>query len=277
VGITACALLLLLSFAQQAQPGRGATIRVEVTMAGAPVAAADVVVAGKTYRTTREGMATIEVAAGAVEITVAKEEFVPVTTSITVQPGQVQVVLVELQRSPSVAEEVTVSATRTDKRLEDQPMRVEVLDKEDLEEEQAQTPGDIMMVLNEKAGLRVQETSPALGTASIRIQGMRGRYTRILSDGLPLFGEDAGGLILLQTPPAYRGQVEVIKGVASALYGAGALGGVIDLISRRPGAGASRQVLVNRSSRGATDTVLFDAQPLNQTWSGSILVGGREQ
>src|SRR5947208_1101509 len=90
------------------------------------------------------------------------------------------------------------------------------------------------MMLNEMGGLGVQATSPSLGAASVRVQGMRGRYTRFLSDGLPLFGTDVGGLGLLQIPPTDLAQVEVIKGVASALYGAGALGGVVDLISRRP-------------------------------------------
>jgi len=62
------------------------------------------------------------------------------------------------------------------------------------------TPGDIVMMLNEMGGMRVQATSPSLGAASVRIQGMRGRYTRVLSDGLKLFGE-VGGLGLLQIPP----------------------------------------------------------------------------
>ena len=50
------------------------------------------------------------------------------------------------------------------------------------------TPGDIVMMLNEMGGMRVQATSPSLGSATVRIQGMRGRYTRVLSDGLPLVG-----------------------------------------------------------------------------------------
>ena len=94
-----------------------------------------------------------------------------------------------------------MSATRTDKRIEDQPMRVEVLGAEEIEEKQLMTPGDIVMMLNEMGGLRVQATSPSLGAASVRVQGMRGRYTRFLSDGLPLFGADVGGLGLLQIPP----------------------------------------------------------------------------
>jgi outer membrane receptor for ferrienterochelin and colicin len=65
------------------------------------------------------------------------------------------------------------------------------------------------------------------------VQGLRGRYTQVLADGLPLYGQ-AGSINVLQIPPMDLGQVEVIKGVASALYGGSALGGVINLVSRRP-------------------------------------------
>src|SRR5207248_8255172 len=100
-------------------------------------------------------------------------------------------------------------------------------------------------------GLHVAISSPSLGAASVRIQGMRGRYTRFLSDGLPLFGQQGGGLGLLQIPPMDLGQVEVIKGVSSALYGAGAMAGVVNLITRRPGAEPVHEVLINRSTLGA--------------------------
>ena len=138
------------------------------------------------------------------------------------------------------------------------------------------TPGDIVMMLNEMGGMRVQTTSPSLGAASVRIQGMRGRYTRVLSDGLPLFGE-VGGLGLLQIPPMDLGQVEVIKGVASALYGAGAMGGVINLLSRRPGEEPAEEFLLNRSTRGATDAVTFLSRSFARGWSGSLLGGGHWQ
>ena len=155
-------------------------------------------------------------------------------------------------------------------------MRVEVLDREEIEEKMLMTPGDIVMMLNEMGGMRVQTTSPSLGAASVRIQGMRGRYTRVLSDGLPLFGE-VGGLGLLQIPPMDLGQVEVIKGVASALYGAGAMGGVVNLLSRRPGSEHEEEFLFNRSTRGATDAVTFLSGPLSRGWSASLLGGGHWQ
>jgi iron complex outermembrane receptor protein len=178
---------------------------------------------------------------------------------------------------PEVREEITVTATRTNKRLEDQPMRVEVLVREEIEEKMLMTPGDIVMMLNEMGGMRVQATSPSLGAASVRIQGMRGRYTRFLSDGLPLFGEQTGALGLLQIPPMDLGQVEVIKGVASSLYGAGAMGGVVNLVSRRPGPEAEAELLVNRSTRGGTDTVLFYGAPLARGWGLTMLGGGHWQ
>jgi outer membrane receptor for ferrienterochelin and colicins len=258
-----------------AQPG--AEIHIIVRSDSGPVAHAQVIVNGNTTPTGAEGRATLRVVPGPLEITVVKEGFNPITIAATAVAGQAQEIPIALERQTVIEEHVTVAATRTDKRLEDQAMRVEVLGAEEIEEKQLMTPGDIVMMLNEMGGLRVQATSPSLGAASVRVQGMRGRYTRFLSDGLPLFGTDVGGLGLLQIPPADLGQVEVIKGVASALYGAGALGGVVDLISRRPTKEPAREALVNRTTRGGTDATLFAAQPFSERWSGTVLVGGHWQ
>src|SRR5690242_11037593 len=76
---------------------------------------------------------------------------------------------------PRVIEEVVVTATRSEKRVQDEALRVEVLGREEIEEKLLMTPGDIAMLLSETTGLRVQVTSPGLGAASLRIQGLRGR------------------------------------------------------------------------------------------------------
>ena len=262
VEVCVVVLALVMSLALQSVPSRPTAIACTVTAGGAPVPGAEIVVAGRTYLTDRRGEARIEVTPGSFELTVVKEGFAPVTTTITVAGGQQQPVTIELEKLPSVQETVTVSATRTDRGLEDQPMRVEVLDAEEIDEKLMMTPGDIVMMLNEMGGMRVQATSPSLGAASVRIQGMRGRYTRFLSDGLPLFGEQVS-LGLMQIPPLDLGRVEVIKGVASSLYGAGAMSGVVNLVSRRPGAKPERQLLFNRSSRGATDVGLWYSAPLS--------------
>src|SRR6185369_9447063 len=127
--------------------------------------------------------------AGAVAIKVTRAGFAPGTTSVEVGGTPEVRVVLELQRLEPVEEDITVQATRTGVRLQDSPIRVEVLGPEEIEEKTLMTPGDIVMMLNEMGGLRVQATSPSLGASSVRIQGMRGRYTRFLADGLPLFGQ----------------------------------------------------------------------------------------
>ena len=173
----------------------------------------------------------------------------------------------------TIEEEVVVTATRTGGRIDDQPTRVEVLDREEIEEKILMTPGDIVMMLNEMGGMRVQATSPSMGAATVRIQGMRGRYTRVLFDGLPLAGQQVGGLGLLQIPPMDLAQVEVIKGVASALYGAGAMGGVVNLVARRAGDDPVREVLFNQSTVGTTDGVGFFSRRLSQQLRGTLTTG----
>ena len=272
------ALLVLLVASTGVAAQEPVRVRVEVRAGGDPAAGATVVVAGTTHVTDADGLALAPAPAGMVQVTVVREGFVPVTVLVTVAPGEERVVRVALEPELTLEEEVTVVATtRTGRRIEDQPMRVEALDREEIEEKMLMTPGDIVMMLNEMGGMRVQTTSPSLGAASVRIQGMRGRYTRVLSDGLPLYGSQPGGLGLLQIPPMDLGQVEVIKGVASALHGAGAMGGVVNLLSRRPGDEAEREILLNQSTRGATDGVLWLSTPLSETWGMTLVGGGHRQ
>ena len=55
------------------------------------------------------------------------------------------------------------------------------------------------------------------------------------------------------------------------------MGGVINLLSRRPGAEPAEEFLLNRSTRGATDAVTFFSRPFARGWSGSLLGGGHWQ
>jgi iron complex outermembrane receptor protein len=274
VWVTVCWLTAGTSFAQES---RG-QLRVVVRSDSAPVAGAAVTAGDLVMETGDDGVALIDAAPGLVRLSVTREGFFDVHADAQVTAGQVTTVEVELAARPEVEEEVVVVAsTRTGRRLEDQPTRVEVIGREEIEEKLLMTPGDIVMMLNEMGGLRVQATSPSIGAASVRVQGMKGRYTRFLSDGLPLFGQQVGGLGLLQIPPMDLGQVEVIKGVASAFYGAGAMGGVVNLLSRRPAGEPAYDALVNASTLGATDAVVFLSSRARGEWSASLLAGGHGQ
>src|SRR5258706_5255835 len=271
--LVAVGLLLVLSCAATFAAAQTATLRIEVRSNDGPVRDAEVSVNGTSHKTDAQGVATLIVPPGHADIVVVKDGFAPASASVDLQPNQQQPVVITLNRGASLEEHVTVSATRTDKRVEDVPMRVEVLNAEEVQESVMQGPGDVVNMLREMGGLHVATSSPSLGAASVRIQGMKGRYTRFLSDGLPLFGEQVGGLGLLQIPPVDLGQVEVIKGVASALYGAGAVGGVVNLIARRP-TERSREFLANRSSRRATDAVAYLSAPFQRGWGATLVTGG---
>jgi outer membrane receptor for ferrienterochelin and colicins len=223
------------------------------------------------------GEARLSLPAGPHVVGVSRLGFHPESLTVTLRAGQDTMLAFAIREQAAEVERVIVSATRADRRIEDLPIRVEAISREEIEEKMLMTPGDISMLLNETGGLRVQTTSPSLGGANVRVQGLRGRYTLILSDGLPLFGAQTGGLGLLQIPPMDLGQVEVIKGVASALYGSSALGGVINLVTRRPHEQPEREVLLNQTTRTGTDVVLWTSQRLSERWGMTLLAGGHRQ
>jgi iron complex outermembrane receptor protein len=71
--------------------------------------------------------------------------------------------------------------------------------------------------------------------------------------------------------------VEVIKGAASALYGPSALGGVINLVSRRPSGEAEAELLLNATSREGRDLTAYAAAPIGGGWSASLTGGAHRQ
>lgn len=172
---------------------------------------------------------------------------------------------------------VTVQSTRSGRRVSDEPIRVDVVSQEEIEEKLLMSPGNVSMLVAETAGVRVQNTSPGMGGSNIRIQGLRGRYTQLLADGLPLYGGQSSSIGLLQIPPTDLGSVEIIKGSASALYGPAALGGVVNLISRRPRDTREAEVLLNATSRGGQDATGYVAGPLSDRWGLSVVAGHHRQ
>lgn len=172
---------------------------------------------------------------------------------------------------------VVVQSTRSGRRVSDEPIRVDVVSQEEIEEKLLMSPGNVSMLVAETAGVRVQNTSPGMGASNIRIQGLRGRYTQLLADGLPLYGGQSSSIGLLQIPPTDLGSVEIIKGSASALYGPAALGGVVNLISRRPNETAEAEMLLNATSRGGQDVTGYAAGPLAAHWGLSVVGGYHRQ
>ncbi|WP_445945894.1 TonB-dependent receptor plug domain-containing protein [Shewanella sp.] len=174
-------------------------------------------------------------------------------------------------------EKIVVQATRSGRIADEQPIRVELINREEIEEKAAMRPGNISMLVAETGGVRLQTTSPALGSANIRLQGLYGRYTQLLADGLPLYGNQAGSIGLLQIPPTDLSRVEIVKGSASSLYGGSALGGVINLVSRTPSDELNGEVLVNATTRNGQDVTTYVETPLSDNLTGSLTAGAHQQ
>jgi iron complex outermembrane receptor protein len=268
------ALLAICLAVQTASAQAVGTLIVSVHGKDGPVAQAEVQAGSVTRMTGVDGTATLSLSPGRVDVVVTRTGFDPGATQVDIRAGVESRIDVALEPSSELEENVVVSATRSEQRIEDVPLRVEVVANDEVQEKIAMAPGDVSMLLAETNGLRVQTTSPSLGGASLRIQGLSGRYSQVLSDGLPLYGAQSGSVGILQIPPMDLQQVEVIKGVASALYGMSAIGGVVNLVSRRPKAGApEHEVLVNRTSHRGTDAALWLARPVNDRWGYSVLAG----
>jgi outer membrane receptor for ferrienterochelin and colicins len=174
-------------------------------------------------------------------------------------------------------EKIQVSASRLGRIVIESATRTEMINGEEIQEKALMRPGNISMLVAETGGVRVQTTSPALGSSNIRLQGMYGRYTQLLSDGLPLYGGQTASIGLMQILPTDLANVEIIKGSASSLYGGSALGGVINLISRTPTDNYEGEVLVNATSKNGQDMTSYFASPLTSALSASVTAGIHHQ
>jgi iron complex outermembrane receptor protein len=167
---------------------------------------------------------------------------------------------IEMETEHEEEEEVVIQSTRSSRTIQDIPTRVEFVAGEELDEKANMKPGDIRMVLNESTGITTQQTSATSANSSIRIQGLDGRYTQILKDGLPLYAGFSGGLGLLQTPPLDLKQFEVIKGSSSTLFGGGAIAGLVNLISKTPTEEKEIKFHIDVTSAGGINTSGFYGQ-----------------
>lgn len=167
--------------------------------------------------------------------------------------AQVENDTIKKEKEPEELEEVIIQSTRTSRTIRNTPTRIETIDAEELEEKSNMKPSNVSMVLHESTGLQVQQTSATSGNASIRVQGLDGRYTQLLKDGYPNFGNFASGLSILEIPPLDLKQVEVIKGPASTLFGGGAIAGVVNFISKTPKEKGEYNFIINQSNIGQSN------------------------
>ncbi|MGC9975782.1 MAG: TonB-dependent receptor [Syntrophales bacterium] len=138
----------------------------------------------------------------------------------------------EDQEKAIVMEEIVVTATKTPEMRKDVPNAVIIIDKKDMQASGAKTVGE---ALANEPGI-YWDTYGNYGAAAeeIHIRGMGGDATQVLVNGVPYNSPSLGIADVSKIPIENIERIEVVKGSGSLLYGSGAMGGTVNIITKEP-------------------------------------------
>jgi outer membrane cobalamin receptor len=141
-------------------------------------------------------------------------------------------------------EQIVVTATRTATPILDSPDHVTVIGEEHIAAPGASTVADL---LQQVAGVEIADSGTAGSVKSVRIRGSSSAQVLVLVDGVRLNDSRQGGADLSLLPVENIERIEVLRGGTSALYGADALGGVVNIITKSR---AEKKLTLTVSSEG---------------------------
>lgn len=126
-------------------------------------------------------------------------------------------------------EQVVVTATRTERKLKDVPVTTQVITSETIEKSKMANFRDFME--QELAGVEFTNSG---GQSNINMMGFGGKYVLFLIDGERMAGETFDNVDYNRIDMNNIERVEIVKGASSSLYGSNAIGGVINIITKKP-------------------------------------------
>ena len=151
--------------------------------------------------------------------------------SITIKQDTSKELNFSLSPSDMDIDEVVVSANRNETKRRLAPNLVNVIGEKlfDITQSTCLAQG-----LNFQPGVRTEDDCQNCGFTQVRINGLDGHYSQILVDSRPVFSSLNGVYGLEQIPTNMIDRVEVVRGGGSALFGASAIGGTINIITKEP-------------------------------------------
>tara|TARA_R100000900_G_scaffold22441_2_gene17831 strand:- start:39295 stop:41679 length:2385 start_codon:yes stop_codon:yes gene_type:complete len=139
--------------------------------------------------------------------------------------------------APPQLEEIVVTATGFEQKITNAPASISVISQEEI---LTRPNVNLLDILKYQEGIDIGTTRDKTGQGSVSMRGLTGEYTLLLIDGKrqnnhgDIYPNNFGGNAFGHLPPAQAiERVEVIRGPASTLYGADALGGVVNVITRK--------------------------------------------
>lgn len=143
-------------------------------------------------------------------------------------------------------EPVVVTATRIETPIEEVTTSISVITAEDIEEQQADT---VLGVLRNVPGLDVVQTGSRGTQTSVFIRGSESDQVLVLVDGVEVNGTTVGSFDFANLTAEDVERVEILRGAGGTLYGSQAIGGVINIITKR-GAGLPEVTLSTEGGNG---------------------------
>ena len=151
-------------------------------------------------------------------------------------------------RAPALSETV-VTATRTAQPLSDLVADVSIVDRDSIERSGATGLGDLLARL---PGVEMSRNGGPGTTTSLFLRGAESRFTAVYIDGVRMDSQSTGGAAWESIPLGLIDRIEVLRGPAGAVYGSDALGGVIQIFTKRGEKGFAPFVSVGVGNRGTT-------------------------
>ncbi len=155
--------------------------------------------------------------------------------------------LATLAQSAATLSETVVTATRIQQPLADLVADISVVDRATIERSGATGVADVLARL---PGLEMVRNGGVGSTTSVYIRGAESRFTAVYLDGVRIDSQATGGATWESIPLSQIDRIEVLRGPAAAVYGSDAIGGVVQLFTRRGEAGVTPSVGVGFGSHG---------------------------
>ena len=168
---------------------------------------------------------------GTISLEVKSVGFRTTQKSITIDANSTKELNFAIEQDDIALDDVVVSANRNETKRKLAPNLVNVLSPKLFDATQSVC---LAQGLNFQPGVRTEDDCQNCGFTQVRINGLDGHYSQILIDSRPVFSALNGIYGLEQIPTNMIERVEVVRGGGSALFGASAIGGTINIITKEP-------------------------------------------
>ncbi len=226
--------LVIFIISTQTVSAQAATISGKATIQNKAIESANIILQGTKFSAVTDSLGnyTIKnVSTGAYTIQVSYTGCNKIEKNIIIKDGSSLKLDFELLDLSNSLNEVVVTGTQKSARRLESPVNVEVYSPTYFKKNP--TP-NIYEALQNVNGVRPQLNCNVCNTGDIHINGLEGPYTMILIDGMPIVSSLSTVYGLSGIPNSLVERIEIVKGPASSLYGSEAVGGLINIITKKP-------------------------------------------